>query len=360
MSLLIDTAIAAESIVRAAWARAAANRKRLRRRLDVQSVREQAVTDRTINAINGRLLRGAAGWEQAYTTPTPLKYKPDEPVGYPIVRQQAPTIQATGFWLATQSEYDGVPFGNERYSARFYLAPGNGQDPILVPFEITNEYVFKSTIYVESGTGLLLQQIEASYLVFDYFPTSNPQQALWVGAAIRAIVTTDITTTNSPVAFSTSFTVIGSAAYLVTVDLIASASPPPGVITGLQSSLLGVPFLNSFDKLNTRSSITSLPIAGLGSSSSNELRSPDAFALYDAITAGAFASSNTESDSLFALASIIDSYPSGIPNHYASEPITQQLTAAPGILPPSGTLPFALYMATNLGKGSFCLARTGY
>ena len=75
MSLLIDVAVAAESIVQAAWNRAAANRERLRRRLDVQAVREKA----NLNTINRRNF----DWEQKYTTPTPVQYRPDEPAAYP-------------------------------------------------------------------------------------------------------------------------------------------------------------------------------------------------------------------------------------------------------------------------------------
>lgn len=84
MGLLVDISVVADSIVKAAWARAVANRERLRRRLDVQAVREAAAADRSINAINGKSIPGAAGWEQLYTTPTPLKYKPEDPVGYPV------------------------------------------------------------------------------------------------------------------------------------------------------------------------------------------------------------------------------------------------------------------------------------
>lgn len=74
MSLFVDVAITADSIVKAAWARAVANRERLRRRLDVQAVREDASR------------RGVKDdfWETVYTTPTPSLYKPDEPVAYPV------------------------------------------------------------------------------------------------------------------------------------------------------------------------------------------------------------------------------------------------------------------------------------
>lgn len=83
MSLFLDVSITAQSIVDAAWARATANRERLRRRLDLQAAREEA----------GR--NAGRGWEQRYTTPTPLQYRPDEPVAYPGSRQAAPAGPGT-------------------------------------------------------------------------------------------------------------------------------------------------------------------------------------------------------------------------------------------------------------------------
>jgi hypothetical protein len=100
MSLLVDISVVADSIVKAAWARAVANRERLRRRLDVQSAREAAITDRTINAINGKLILGSSTWEQLYTTPTPLRYKPDEPAAYPSRQAEAGNLVTAGaFWI---------------------------------------------------------------------------------------------------------------------------------------------------------------------------------------------------------------------------------------------------------------------
>ncbi len=87
MSLFLDVSITAQSIVDAAWARATANRERLRRRLDVQAVREE--TERG----------GGRSWEQRYTTPTPLQYRPDEPVAYPVRRVPAAAITAGVFWI---------------------------------------------------------------------------------------------------------------------------------------------------------------------------------------------------------------------------------------------------------------------
>ena len=82
MSILVDVSIKAASIVDAAWARAIANRERLSRRLDLQAVREETSRDQ---------LRRLP-WEQLFTTPTPLQYRPDEPVAYPATRETVPPV----------------------------------------------------------------------------------------------------------------------------------------------------------------------------------------------------------------------------------------------------------------------------
>lgn len=88
MSLLVDVSIAAASIVDAAWARAIANRERLRRRLDLQAVREEAA----------RSQRQSPPWEQLFTSSTPSLYRPDEPVAYPDFRDRE-TIVAPGDYV---------------------------------------------------------------------------------------------------------------------------------------------------------------------------------------------------------------------------------------------------------------------
>jgi hypothetical protein len=82
MSLRINVSIDSDSIARAAWTRAVANRERLKRRLDVQAGREEASQEN----------RRAGPWEQLYTTPTPLRYRPDEPVAYPARRVTEPPV----------------------------------------------------------------------------------------------------------------------------------------------------------------------------------------------------------------------------------------------------------------------------
>ena len=120
MSLFVDVSIAADSIVKAAWARATANRERLRRRLDVQAVREEVVR----STINGR--SSGIGWELQYTTPTPLQYRPDEPVAYPARRDATPAkIVAPGRWFVSISEVD----------SKIALWSGNGLERIEFPFD---------------------------------------------------------------------------------------------------------------------------------------------------------------------------------------------------------------------------------
>jgi hypothetical protein len=129
--LFLDVSITAQSIVDAAWARATANRERLRRRLDVQSVREEA----------GR--NAGRGWEQRYTTPTPLQYRPDEPVAYPMRRTTAPPSSTIFVGRVFVSDDGGLldgnvwsGNGNQRVSAAFsfngFPLPIGGQRCIFV------------------------------------------------------------------------------------------------------------------------------------------------------------------------------------------------------------------------------------
>ena len=97
MGILVDVSIKAASIVDAAWARAIANRERLSRRLDVQAVREEAARDQ---------LRKLP-WEQLYTTPTPLQYRPDEPVAYPLARVTEPPVDPGDYELPLPPVGDG-------------------------------------------------------------------------------------------------------------------------------------------------------------------------------------------------------------------------------------------------------------
>jgi hypothetical protein len=80
MGLLVEVAIVAESIVSAAWARAAANRERLRRRQDVQANREKASKQKLKDL----------KWEELYQYTAPSKYKPEEPVAIPVPEANGP------------------------------------------------------------------------------------------------------------------------------------------------------------------------------------------------------------------------------------------------------------------------------
>ncbi len=119
MGLLVDVSIAAASIVDAAWERATANRERLRRRLDVQAVREEPA----VNRINGR--SSGLGWEQRYTTPTPLQYRPDEPVAYPSSSPRPATYPAAVGYTAL--EFNGGPGDNT-----IRVWPAEGDIPVSV------------------------------------------------------------------------------------------------------------------------------------------------------------------------------------------------------------------------------------
>lgn len=117
MSLFVDVAITADSIVKAAWARAVANRERLRRRLDVQAVREDASR------------RGVKDdfWETVYTTPTPSLYKPDEPVAYPINDKGVSVIGRVFTYVSTPLTYDNSP--------EMRVWSGDGQQSAVLPIE---------------------------------------------------------------------------------------------------------------------------------------------------------------------------------------------------------------------------------
>jgi hypothetical protein len=114
VSLLIDTAIAADSIVKAAWARAAANRERLRLRQDLQTSRE--ATDRR--------LRRQPGWEDAFTNPLITNYRPDEPVAFPA-GQAAVTVTIGRSYVFSDRESDDA--GDAGLT---YIWSGNGQERV--------------------------------------------------------------------------------------------------------------------------------------------------------------------------------------------------------------------------------------
>lgn len=86
MGLLIDVSIDTDSIAKAAWARAVANRERLNRRLGTQRAVEEAVRDQPINTINGRAL----------FNPLVTNYRLDDPVAPPAARQITNYLVAAG------------------------------------------------------------------------------------------------------------------------------------------------------------------------------------------------------------------------------------------------------------------------
>lgn len=129
MSLLIDIAIAAESIVNAAWARAAANRERLRLRQDLQTVREQ--TDQR--------LRRQPGWEDAFTNPLITNYRPEEPVAVP-----GPEARAEGQVTIGRFYTDST---NPEIQ---YIWSGNGQ------VRVSNENTFDQFILPAGGDRAIL------------------------------------------------------------------------------------------------------------------------------------------------------------------------------------------------------------
>ncbi len=133
MSLFLDVSIQAQSIVEAAWARATANRERLRRRLDVQAVREEAA----VNRINGRST--GPGWELRYTTPTPLQYRPDEPVAYPISRPPLTAASLEFGWFFDVVNATGLdsPRGFEDIT---YIASGNGAAVVSFDLGFVEQY----------------------------------------------------------------------------------------------------------------------------------------------------------------------------------------------------------------------------
>jgi len=147
VSLLVDISVVADSIVKAAWARAVANRERLRRRLDVQAVREEA-------ARSGKdIFR-----ETVYTTPTPLLYKPDEPVAPPIRAVQdviSISISIGGLHYAFENLGENVPNLLHVWSADGLTEaisnpfPAGVADPATVP-DLSETYSF---IWLQEAYG---------------------------------------------------------------------------------------------------------------------------------------------------------------------------------------------------------------
>lgn len=123
MSLLVDLSIQAASIVDAAWDRAIANRERLRRRIDVQATREQVERDQA------RTLP----WEQLYTTPSPLNYKPDEPVAYPGTKPSIAGLLASAGVFFFKAGIPAVESITDVQVDTFYLWSGDGQSHASIP-----------------------------------------------------------------------------------------------------------------------------------------------------------------------------------------------------------------------------------
>jgi hypothetical protein len=107
--------MAADSIVKAAWARAEANRERLRLRQDLQTTRE--ATDRR--------LRRQTGWEDAFTNPLITNYRPDEPVAFPAPRSVI-TASLEVLWRYETIDNTGLD-GLRSRRGTLHVASGNGQ-----------------------------------------------------------------------------------------------------------------------------------------------------------------------------------------------------------------------------------------
>ncbi len=176
MSLFVDVSITAQSIVDAAWARATANRERLRRRLDVQAVREEAAR----NTINGR--SGGLGWELQYTTPTPLQYRPDEPVAYPGRRQSQE--QPDVFWLLEpfDASFQAITQGISPFTFETGLSGGGGGGPTFLP---TSGPAGASACSGGEGIGFTTVTFTAEPIPISQEPASK---AVTVEAMIKAYV----------------------------------------------------------------------------------------------------------------------------------------------------------------------------
>jgi len=175
VSLLIDTAIAADSIVKAAWARAEANRERLRLRQDLQTTRE--ATDRR--------LRRRPGWEDAFTNPLITNYRPDEPIAVPR-RETGPTaVRIGGVFSGVRQFQDG--------DSAYYLHAwsGDGLATAVATIDVlpgaTNGFEGQFVIFPVDSTSCVLLWLGLSKdetLLNIY----NNQAAFFVGqSAVRQI-----------------------------------------------------------------------------------------------------------------------------------------------------------------------------
>jgi len=102
MGLLIDVSVDTDSIAKAAWARAVANRERLSRRLGTQAAREEAARDQGVNTINGKPIPGMG---RELFNPVVTNYRPDEPVAPPNPRR---STDPSWLLVPTDSSFNAI------------------------------------------------------------------------------------------------------------------------------------------------------------------------------------------------------------------------------------------------------------
>jgi hypothetical protein len=275
----------------------------------------------------------------------------------------APTAPVMCFWQFIES----LPSAPDTTSGRVNLAPGNGQSPIATPVQLINTPILPNngiSFFLGPGGQGVFRKIEGSVLAFDYFPTGLDDAILWVGVAAtyeqidEQIVFPDFV----PVSFT--FTVLASAAYLISVTTITPVTAPAGMIDKILSQYRSAPATNGYPILNTKetSYVGSRPpgmqndvYAFLAS-----VRTPSIFATFDGLDAGIFNGGVAEASTLASLATIIGGYPGRIPNQHAGEALrTPGLKAVPGLVPPTEPGYSALF-ATHLNQRDFCQSESGH
>ncbi len=175
MSLFLDVSITAQSIVDAAWARATANRERLRRRLDVQAVREEAGRD------------AQRGWEQRYTTPTPLLYKADEPVAYPGRRVEVERVIKIGGVFYGLRDYAA---GDTTYYLHAWSADGLATSVATIDLPPGEAELFQGqfAVFPINGTSCVLLWLGVSFST-DLSQSYNNQTSFFVGQSSARQIT---------------------------------------------------------------------------------------------------------------------------------------------------------------------------
>lgn len=144
MGLLFDVSVDTDSIAKAAWARAVANRERLSRRLGTQAAREEAARDQGVNTINGKPIPGMG---RELFNPVVTNYRPDEPV--------APPRKSEALYQVAAGEAQGEPNAGRILSVRALRGAETKFEPIPVQTNrVVQEFISSAIVRDPAAPGI--------------------------------------------------------------------------------------------------------------------------------------------------------------------------------------------------------------